>query len=417
MSYYDTEKSSDEDISRSIIEQLRIQFDLNYDTCHQCAHLVLSSVHSFRPNPELSSIIKALNHDSLDIENCHDTRKLIKKLEKINEYCSDHEERNWSVLENENQILDDISDMINILEKADPRVGIRAISNEDYHTLRNLITFYQMEARSSIRIALLKAIKQICLLTPDFARVFLQTCLPTELAAEFLELLKRQQLSSDRCYINLEVSSLIFCTGEPIPVNLYETFSVELFVDFLAILDANTENVDLVSLIMNAILAFNIHQYQNDANVAENRIQQALLAYQSSKTFVERLLLLFNKKSDPVWPYMIKNEKYSSSLLIMLLTLFSIESTANLFYSNDLLVLIDIVCREIMDLPAEELRCSYLELLCRMIENLPKESYHEKRSEIDDVIQNVKLQEADSKWAQKDREILTRFHNKGFNVL
>lgn len=72
-----------------------------------------------------------------------------------------------------------------------------------------------------------------------------------------------------------------------------------------------------------------------------------------AKTFTEKILLLLNREEDPVRIF-DHVPAPPHSLLKLFNDLFSRRTTASLFYTNDIKVLIDIIVRNISDLSPGE---------------------------------------------------------------
>ena len=116
-----------------------------------------------------------------------------------------------------------------------------------------------------------------------------------------------------------------------------------------------------------------------------NRILKAisthLLAY---KTFGENLILLLNRENETSLQLLI---------LKLLYLLFSTKQTCEYFYTNDLHVLLDVILRNLLDLPAEDaamqaLRHTYLRVLSPLLANsqLRGSGMGYKRAEIRQVL-------------------------------
>lgn len=97
-----------------------------------------------------------------------------------------------------------------------------------------------------------------------------------------------------------------------------------------------------------------------------NRVIKALSTHLSSyKTFGENLILLLNRESETSLQLLI---------LKLLYLIFSTKSTCEYFYTNDLHVLLDVILRNLLDLPAEDtamqaLRHTYLRVLHPLLSN------------------------------------------------
>jgi Protein of unknown function (DUF2013) len=116
-----------------------------------------------------------------------------------------------------------------------------------------------------------------------------------------------------------------------------------------------------------------------------NRVLKAISTHASSyKTFGENLILLLNRESETSLQLLI---------LKLLYLVFGTTSTAEYFYTNDLHVLLDVVLRNLLDLPADlgegssamqALRHTYLRVLHPLLENsqLRRPGMAYKRAEI-----------------------------------
>jgi len=120
--------------------------------------------------------------------------------------------------------------------------------------------------------------------------------------------------------------------------------------------------------------------------VLTNRVLKAISTnIRSYKTFGENLILLLNRESETSLQLLI---------LKLLYLIFSGKTTAEYFYTNDLHVLLDVILRNLLDLPAEDeamqaLRHTYLRVLYPLIANsqLKRPGMGYKRPEINQVLQ------------------------------
>ncbi|KAF1984062.1 hypothetical protein K402DRAFT_381620 [Aulographum hederae CBS 113979] len=116
-----------------------------------------------------------------------------------------------------------------------------------------------------------------------------------------------------------------------------------------------------------------------------NRVLSTLSNHNSTlKTFGENIILLLNREDETSLQLLI---------LKLLYLLFSSRSTAEYFYTNDLHVLLDVILRNLLDLPAEgasalALRHTYLRVLGVMVANsqLSKSGGSYKRAEVRKIL-------------------------------
>lgn len=116
-----------------------------------------------------------------------------------------------------------------------------------------------------------------------------------------------------------------------------------------------------------------------------NRVLKALSTHLSRyKTFGENLILLLNRESETSLQLLI---------LKLLYLVFSTKGTSEYFYTNDLHVLLDVILRNLLDLPSEDegmqaLRHTYLRVLYPLLANsqLHLPNHHYKAPEIRAVL-------------------------------
>lgn len=98
-----------------------------------------------------------------------------------------------------------------------------------------------------------------------------------------------------------------------------------------------------------------------------------VIAVKSSWTnFSERLMILTNRGEDPlaVIYYESGSCQPPHSVLKILQDLYSMQSTSTFFYTSDQNILIEIILRNLLDLPSDSvLRTEYLQLLQLLVKN------------------------------------------------
>lgn len=116
-----------------------------------------------------------------------------------------------------------------------------------------------------------------------------------------------------------------------------------------------------------------------------NRVLKAISTHISNyKTFGENLILLLNRETETSLQLLI---------LKLLYLIFSGKTTAEYFYTNDLHVLLDVILRNLLDLPAEDeamqaVRHTYLRVLSPLLANsqLSRPGMGYKRDEVKQVL-------------------------------
>ncbi|KAI0517715.1 hypothetical protein F5B22DRAFT_654494 [Xylaria bambusicola] len=112
-----------------------------------------------------------------------------------------------------------------------------------------------------------------------------------------------------------------------------------------------------------------------------NRVVKCLSLYGTHyKTFGENLILLLNRETETSMQLLI---------LKLLYLLFTTKATHEYFYTNDLHVLLDVIIRNLLDLPNEltSLRHTYLRVLYPLLAHTPlSQPPHYKKNEIQKVM-------------------------------
>ncbi|TGJ83998.1 hypothetical protein E0Z10_g4781 [Xylaria hypoxylon] len=112
-----------------------------------------------------------------------------------------------------------------------------------------------------------------------------------------------------------------------------------------------------------------------------NRVVKCLSLYGTHyKTFGENLILLLNRETETTMQLLI---------LKLLYLLFTTKATHEYFYTNDLHVLLDVIIRNLLDLPNElaSLRHTYLRVLYPLLAHTPlSQPPHYKKKEIQKVM-------------------------------
>lgn len=354
----------------SLIEQIRSCTDLSYKKSQIAVATMLDCFKN-----ELPSLTPIWLEMEKNLNKCQEDKSSLvhgedrKKLEEIFRqlwYCrNDEQQRSWPVHEDEAIIKGLLEDLYKILLDADPRISCEAIQVNDYEALHLLVTYYQMEPRRSLRIAMLQIFIGLCELDQNVIDQLLISILPMELARDMQSItddLKRLQYSA-------YLLTLLFCTGQQ-PSNCVYDYINEKFLEFLLDMieesDKGDEEKEAVGdQCLAVLLAFNQHHIKPNENPVLSFIEHR----REAKVLTEKLMLLINREHDPtkLLNYCVNT---SNSVMKMLSDLFSNQKTVQLFYLNDTKVLLDIIVRQLTDLPpGDNRRYCYLQLVSNIIRN------------------------------------------------
>lgn len=254
----------------------------------------------------------------------------------------------------------------------------------------SLVSYYQMEHRVSLRLLLLKVFGAMCSLDAALISTLLNSILPMELARD---LQTDTQEHQKMCYTAL-VLTMIFSMGEQVPYHHYEHLNAE-FVEFLlAVVEdglPSDPTEQLPDLFLNLLLAFNLHHTVPSANV----IMQELMK-KNVKILTEKVLLLLNRGDDPVCVFK-HTPPAPHSVLKFLQDVFASRESAGIFYSTDMMVMIDIAVRQISDLsPGDKLRMEYLSLMHSIIRTTDYLEHRHRLSDLQAALQRILREEDDA---------------------
>ncbi|XP_047139623.1 NCK-interacting protein with SH3 domain isoform X1 [Hydra vulgaris] len=291
-------------------------------------------------------------HGSLAAE---DMNHLIEILDKLVKHKEDSQQRNWSIREDFSDIQKLLSQLIETLDEIDPCISCKILQDDEYRYLCELVIYYQMESRSKLRVYLLSVFERFCNFGQNFVSQLLCTVLPTEIAASMM----REQNDLILFLKSSLVLTMLFSTGEPVPYHHYTQLN-EAFVNFLLDLIENPpQNDEQVSdSLLGLILSFNKHFRATK----HNPIMQVLSRRTVFRMLSEKLMLLFNRETDPVALFSF-SISCPDSVLKFLNDIFSTKRTSTMFYTSDMSVMIEIILRQLFNRPSkDQVRTEYLSL-------------------------------------------------------
>ncbi|CAH1784420.1 unnamed protein product, partial [Owenia fusiformis] len=393
-----------EALGQELIELVRRKSNLSHDASKSTIASVLSHIRTAVPSigNVMDDIIVQLadvgNRNS-KLESSHDAERLNVIFSEM-AYCKDDsQQRSWSLHEDESVITEYLQELITILDNADPDIIRQVLLADDFEALETLVVFYQMETRVSIRLLLLKSFGALCGLSYEVLFTILNTVLPLELTRDI-----RTDLSSvEKVKYTGLVLTMLFCQGQQPPLHFYDHIDVEYVQYFLDTIDNPPEMDEGVSDILTQfLLSYNLHFKELEKNI----VMKALANHGTAKVFTEKVLLLFNRGDDPVRMFDYE-PKPPDSLMKLLTDIFSSKKTANIIYTNDAMVLIDIILRQITDLSSgDKLRTEYLSLMHLIIQKSDYEEHVHRRLELQSCFIRIYNEEGSNEQLQMDRYII-----------
>uniref|UniRef100_A0A5S6QYH5 DUF2013 domain-containing protein n=1 Tax=Trichuris muris TaxID=70415 RepID=A0A5S6QYH5_TRIMR len=351
-------------VARDVIDSLRARFDFPYDECKQCVTMVVDAARLLLDIDQLEPFYEVLTNVTVDAENCFDSSRFRKCLGDLSDAVLDGQQRSWNLYDDEEEIFNNLTLLRSLTLKADPEVSRRALRDDNFAHVGRLILLYQMETRNSIRSALLSFFQVACKLDKHIITYLVNSSLPPLIASELLTL----SPSDEKTEPFLRLLATVFSTGEAVPFSHYGVLN-EQFVDYLIriFIAQDQLSVGIADLSLAAIVAFNLH-FPPDCY--DNIVVKSLSGHELRLLFMERLMIYFNCRDDPI--SRCTDTNWTNNLCIVKL-LDDIVQTGNLAefcFKGDQQLFAEIICREITDIEPDERRTAYLKLLAHSIGQL-----------------------------------------------
>ncbi|KAJ7376050.1 hypothetical protein OS493_037156 [Desmophyllum pertusum] len=288
---------------------------------------------------------------------------------------------------------------ITVTLDADSSVCRAVLKQDDYEYINMLVVYFQMEERRSLRQQLVEIFGCMCGLEKELLSQLLCSVLPTELAIEIMNK-KHDVLMQCHCALLL---TMIFSTGESVPFTLYDQVN-DSFMDFLIDIIESTgggeHGEELVDAFVPLILAFNQHFVDFQSNI----VMRVLSSRRTAKTLSEKIMLLINREEDPTSMFQYPRA-CPDSVLKFLADIFSSQDTAGFFYTSDMMILIEIVLRQLADLsPGAGMRTEYISLLHQILLN---SNYSEHKHQANELLICLKrISNEEDEESEQDRLIV-----------
>lgn len=386
-----------------LIQQVRNQTGLSFEGSRIAVGVVAEGFLELLPSncvPSLESFLELLQNEiiptSAIIDDTQDAQNLCQILTHLTNARGDAQQRSWHLWDDEATIKKNITQLSSILSNADPMISKRVFKKNNFDDVLMLVDYYQMEDRSSIRQLLVQAFAVMCTLDKVIINLLLNSVLPMELGREM------QSNFASRCKLSKPalLLAMIFSTGEAMPITHLDQLGVDFVKMILEVIELERGS-EIADKMLTLILSYNLQfKHKSSANV----IIQALQEVTCAKTFSEKVLLLINREEDPL-AKLKAHECPCHSVLKLLKDLFSNTATADLFYTNDVKVLIDIVVRQITDLPPNnKKRTEYLELCKLILYCCDSLAFEHRLSELKNVFYHILKDEVPP--VEKDKSIV-----------
>lgn len=375
-----------------IVEVIRRSTNLSFDLSCEALRVVLTSLEQLYNgaiNPYLEAVAIHVT-DKVEtpkelLGETHDSKRLQDIFCQLADCKNDSEQRTWMLYEDEDDIIQFLEELVDILENADENICCYEMSCDQYESLINMVQFYQMETSWPIKKLLLRAFTAACHLDKTIIDILLTSVLPLEIVEDmkthFSNVPKFKEL--------VKMLTTIFCQGERMPVAHDAFLGVDFSTFLLEIVEGNHPEV-LIDLVIYLLLSYNL-QFEL---YYQNYVLQAMQKVQTVKVFTEKILLLLNREEDPLKSF--RHALATNSVLKMITDIFTIPETAMLVYTNDRIVVFDIVVRQLSDLCAgNPMRGKYLNLCRCMVRSTSYEKNQYRKPELMKIFTRIFCEETE----------------------
>jgi len=232
--------------------------------------------------------------------------------------------------------------------------------------------------------------------------ILLNSILPMELARE----IRKYRQNATRIQLCAELLVTLFSSGENIPITHSDYLASE-YISFLldVIEEPPNEEEKISDCIMHLLFAYNLQFYGGRENLVIFALEQR---QQNASVFTQKVIYFLNRGVDPLDAYRGRSQRKSPTDSVLKLTtdVFSSQKVADLFYTNDIKVLIDIVTRCVTDLSAgDERRTLYLKLIQVIIRNTNFSEHKHRHTDLAHCFSSI-LQEENRETTKIDQAIV-----------
>lgn len=393
-----------------LVDLVRRSTKLSHEASQSVVQSVLSSLLS--TNQDLNVLVPSLQAEiqtelfesETDIQSSHDYNHMVNLLDLLTKMKEDDQQRNWMLYEDEAIITGQLSSVCSTLQGASQDVSVHVLARYKYFYVQSLVEYFQMETRWAIRKLLIETFTVMCSLdSTNIIPLMLVSVLPLELVQDMFD----NSHHANRLKHCAVILTVLFSLGESVPVHYKEKQLGESFISFLLDKVENSQELDteedMADVFMGLLTSYNLQFEKTEENI----VLQCLARSTSAKIFTEKLLLLLNREDDPV--EILGRREGVNSVHKLVLDVFSSEQCISHFYTNDLMVLIDIIARQLADLGPGIERYSYLEMAQLVLDRSNYSEHLHRQSDLRTCLQRIQREETDSVDKKKANEICQSF--------
>jgi hypothetical protein len=347
---------------------------------------------------------RQLYHSEAEIQDSPDFGDITRLLEDLTKTKEDDQQRNWMLYEDEASIVSTLQSLCETLQGADRGVVRAALARWKYHAVQSLVEYHQMETRWTIRKILIETFTLMCSIAQPVISLMLTSVLPLEVAQDMFE----NGEDVERLKHSAVILTILFSQGEATPIHYLERQLGSSLINFVLHMIETPPEEDTEEEIADSFIGLLASYNLQFGRTEDNVVLKCLSTLDSAKIFTEKLLLLLNRECDPAAIIGPRDGKVNS-IHKLVLDVFSSEGCIAHFYTNDLMVLIDIITRQLADLGPGLQRYTYLEMAHLVLVKSGYEQHLHRLADLRLCLHRIQKEEGDTIDKTKVFEICESF--------
>lgn len=384
----------DERLAVDLVERMRLTTELSHNMCVLSIVTVIKYLSEKIPTMDVPFNSILLKLASVDqnispemMKNSSDLGRLQTAFDKLWQFRNDQQQRGWPI-NDDSELESSLSELIKLLVDVNPSISRKVIFSNDCENVNTIVAFFNMETRKSLKMQLYAVLMEIIKLDENnIDDNLLSTVLPASLAAEMMN----HQDDVERWSKASIIFTWMFGSGKSPPVNIYENIDDKFIANLLDVIELEENGESKVKQNIPAeisippILAFNLHFHQTDGNI----VLRVLKTRKSANRLVQNIVSYLNWEEDPTLlvnyfgdKIKLNNKNRPNAVHKLLIEAFQDDQLENLFYYNDIKVMLDILITHLTNMQSDHNRTSYIQLLQNVVQN---STFKEEPYKIDEL--------------------------------
>ncbi|EGD80751.1 hypothetical protein PTSG_01339 [Salpingoeca rosetta] len=351
-------------LKSEVIQQIRDENDISYNQSRGALLSVLDILWSHVDDAQvLSRVGGVMAAPDSPIVGGQDEITLTELFERISGYAEDAQQRGWAIDDDTAEIHQCLHQFRRLVDDANPTVVMRLVRQwltpgrtGQYEIVEILSVFYQMETRVDLRLEMLLLLIALIKLDMDVIPILQLTVLPSELARDIMDSSTTDKDLQPKIQASLELFALIYSQGHNALSSQNAAYLQETFLPHLLSMSCGAVATQAEQAICDAaivaLLALN-KQVVKPATGSHALVKA--ISEHDVRAISHKLLMFMNRGEDPVAALLgvepdCELQPAEHSVMKLLQDVFSDASSGDRFaYEADLLLLVDIVLRELRD--------------------------------------------------------------------